>query len=65
MRKQTEKDESVSIENQKRILEDYAQKKAFRITGTSQTTEYGERRSSVRDLPRVRERPKHSKPPTL
>ena len=33
--------ESVSIENQKRILEDYARK---------QTTECGERRSSVRGL---------------
>ena len=40
--------ESVSIENQKRILEDYAKRTALRISGTSPMTECGERLSSVR-----------------
>ncbi|MFR3824486.1 MAG: hypothetical protein ACLTZG_24360 [Hungatella hathewayi] len=42
--------ESVSIENQKRILEDYARKNGFTNIRHSQTTECGERRSSVRGL---------------
>ena len=42
--------ESVSIENQKRILEDYQERTALPISGILQMTESGGLRSSVRGL---------------